>query len=75
MSAFWQKVKRWSKTVGDFQARLLLSFLYFVLVLPTGMIVKMGGDLLESRYPKQSTSFWKARPDDDSSLQPARRQG
>lgn len=75
MNAFWQKIKRWSKVVGDFQARLLLALLYAVLVLPTGLIVKIGGDLLESRYPKQSTSFWKTRAADDSSLAPARRQG
>ena len=75
MNAFWQKIQRWSKAAGDFQARMLLAFLYIILVLPTGLIVKIGGDLLESRYPKQSTSFWKARNADDPSLRPARHQG
>ncbi|MEZ4830507.1 MAG: hypothetical protein R2873_00655 [Caldilineaceae bacterium] len=63
------------ESCGRFPGRLLLSFLYSILVLPTGFMVKIGGDLLESRYPKQSTSFWKARPDDDPSLRIARRQG
>lgn len=54
---------------------MLLAFLYIILVIPTGIIIKIGGDLLESRYPKQSTSFWKGRDADDPSLRPARRQG
>jgi hypothetical protein len=74
MKAFWQKVKNGAKVVGDFQARLLLGILYVLLVLPTGLIVKLGGDLLEIR-PNKATSYWKTRAADSSLLRPARRQG
>jgi hypothetical protein len=75
MNAFWQKVKNGAKVVGDFQARLLLGILYVLLVLPTGLIVKLGGDLLEIRPPDKTISYWKARPADSPLLRPARRQG
>lgn len=75
MKAFWHKLKHWGKVVGDFQARLLLSILYALLVLPTGLIVKIGGDLLENRPPAPTTTYWKARPPESPLLRPARRQG
>jgi hypothetical protein len=75
MKAFWQKVKNGAKVVGDFQARLLLGILYVLLVLPTGLIVKLGGDLLEIRHPDKATSYWKERAADSPLLRPARRQG
>ncbi|MBX2998170.1 MAG: hypothetical protein KF893_06620 [Caldilineaceae bacterium] len=75
MKAFWHKIKHGAQVIGDFQARLLLAILYGLLVLPTGFIVKIGGDLLEIRPPDKTTSYWKARPADNPLLRPARRQG
>jgi hypothetical protein len=75
MKAFWAKVKHGAQAVGDFQARLILTILYLLLVMPTGLIVKLGGDLLELRYPATTKSYWKARSTEDIALRPARRQG
>jgi hypothetical protein len=71
----WHKIKHGAQVVGDFQARLILTILYVLLVLPTGMFVKLGGDLLELRHPDKTKSYWKPRPSEDDSLRPARRQG
>ena len=73
MNDFWQKVKSWSHKVGDFQARLILTFLYGVLVLPTGLIVRIGGELLESKRQTE-TSYWQARPIRTETLRNAREQ-
>lgn len=74
MGELWHKIKRGAQTVGDFQARLILTILYGLLVLPTGLISRLGGDLLESQ-PRRDGSFWRARPPEQTSLRPARRQG
>ena len=74
MNEFWQKVKFWSHKVGDFQARLILTFLYGLLVLPTGLIARIGGDLLESNR-QTADSYWRARPTPADTIRNAREQG
>ena len=75
MNDFWQKVKHWSQVVGDFQARLILTFLYGVLVVPTGLIAKIGGPLLDAKRA-ETASYWQPRPsDDEPSIRNARGQG
>ncbi|RLT40309.1 MAG: hypothetical protein DWI57_08700 [Chloroflexi bacterium] len=74
MNVFWQKLKHYSQVVGDFQARLILTVLYGLLVLPTGLIAKIGGTLLDEKR-RAATSYWQARPDDKPSIRAARGQG
>ncbi len=74
MNQFWQNVKIWSHKVGDFQARLILTFLYGVLVLPTGLIARIGGDLLESNR-RTADSYWRARSTPAETIRQAREQG
>ena len=74
MNNFWQKVKLWSNAVGDFQARVILTFLYGVLVLPTGLIARIGGDLLESQS-QPVDSYWRARSTPAETIRTAREQG
>ncbi len=71
---FWQKVKHYSQVVGDFQARLILTILYGVLVLPTGLIAKIGGTLLDEKR-QAAASYWQARPNAAPSIRAARGQG
>lgn len=74
MNEFWQKVKFWSHKVGDFQARLILTFLYGLLVLPTGLIARIGGDLLESNR-QTADSYWLKRTTPAETIRSAREQG
>jgi hypothetical protein len=53
---FWQKWKIFGHKVGNFQARLVLSGFYFVLVFPFGAIVRFGAKPL--RLKMSSTSNW-----------------
>jgi len=74
MNGFWRKVRHWSRMFGDFQARLILTLLYAILVLPTGLIARIGGDLLESSSQERD-SYWRTRAFTESSVRAARGQG
>lgn len=79
MKNFWQKIKDGAQRVGDFQARLILSLLYYVLVVPIGLLTRLGGDSLHARSmgrpaAPSSPSFWQTRPETDTTPRQARRQ-
>lgn len=68
--------KRWqviAHAIGNFQARLLLSVLYFVLIPPFSLIVRTMMDPLQLRGPRRAT-FWTATPPKTASLARARGQ-
>jgi hypothetical protein len=64
----WQKV---AKKIGDFQARLILSLFYFLIVLPIGLIARMFSDPLAL---KKTAAHWHAKPSSPARLEDARRQ-
>ena len=64
----WQKV---AKKIGDFQARLILSLFYFLIVLPMGLIARMFSDPLSL---KRTAAHWYAKPSAPALLDDARRQ-
>lgn len=67
----WQRWKRIARGVGTFQARILLTVFYAVLVLPFGIVVRLFSDPLRiQRRPTQ----WLERPDEAHDLQWAKRQ-
>lgn len=74
MNKFWQKTRQLAAKVGDFQARLILTFLYGLLVLPTGLIARIGGELLESNR-RPATSYWRNRSTPEATIHHAQRQG
>ncbi|MGE5302694.1 MAG: hypothetical protein ACM3TN_05155 [Alphaproteobacteria bacterium] len=43
---FWEAWKRFGKRIADMQARLLLSFFYFVLLAPFALALRRWGDPL-----------------------------
>ncbi len=73
MRVVWHRIRHLLHTLGDFQARLLLGLLYAILVLPTGLIARLGGSFLEDE--RAQGSFWHPRVAADMDLRRARRQG
>ncbi len=67
----WQGWVKVAKKIGDFQARLMLTIFYFVLILPMGLIARMFADPLAL---KRSTASWTSRTSAPPSLEEARRQ-
>lgn len=78
MNTPWQSVKRAWKTwtrlahkIGNFQARVLLTLLYAILVLPFGMAVRLFSDPLRI---KKRPGRWLDRVDEANDMQWAHKQ-
>ncbi len=68
----WEAWKRLAHLVGNFQARVLLTLVYFVLVLPFGLAVRLWADPLRI---KRRQVEWLSHPNDPTDMDWARRQG
>jgi len=78
MKSLWQPVKsawqvwtRLAHKIGNFQARVLLTLLYAVLVLPFGLCVRLFSDPLRIR---KRPSGWLDRTNETRDMQWAHRQ-
>jgi hypothetical protein len=73
LKALWETWKIVARKIGDFQARALLSFFYFVLLGPFAFVVKTFSDPLSLRPAR--VPDWLNRPRiDDEPLIHAKRQ-
>ncbi|MFN0073952.1 MAG: SxtJ family membrane protein [Chloroflexota bacterium] len=69
----WQKWRAFAHVLGNFQARVLLTVFYFVLVGPIGLVLRWRSDPLKLRFiPRES--YWLERETRDLTLEDARRQ-
>jgi hypothetical protein len=67
----WETWTRLAHKIGNFQARVLLTVFYGVLLLPFGLAVRLFSDPLRiNRRPTQ----WLDHPDETHDLQWARKQ-
>jgi hypothetical protein len=71
IQALWQGWQRVAKKIGDFQARLILTLFYFLIVLPTGLIARLFADPLALR---KKSAEWEKRVNVATRLEEARRQ-
>jgi hypothetical protein len=67
----WEEWKRISRAIGNFQARVLLTLFYVVLIAPLGLAVRLFADPLRIRRPSEK---WLDRDPDGTDLVAARRQ-
>jgi len=58
--SLWVRWKQFSRKMGGFQSRAVLSFFYFIVVFPFALIVRIFSDPLRLRR-KQAESHWIAR--------------
>jgi hypothetical protein len=72
LKKFWEGWKRFGVFLGDIFARVILTLLYFTLVLPFGLWVRFFGDPLGIK--STPTRLWMARQTGDKKLEEARRQ-
>ncbi len=66
MASVFKKIKDWwmpiAKKIAEFQTKVILSILYFLVMGPIALIIYLfRGDLLKKRHTKD-TSFWKKEP-------------
>jgi hypothetical protein len=71
LKELWQRWVKVAKIIGDFQARLMLSLFYLVLILPIGLIARLFADPLAL---KKSSAAWDSRPSAPPRIEDARRQ-
>ncbi len=67
----WEAWKQLAQKIGNFQARVLLTLIYSVLVLPFGLAVRWLADPLRI---KRRPSTWLDHPQDPAHMEWARRQ-
>lgn len=67
----WQAWKRIARAIGNFQARVILTIFYAVLVFPFGIVVRLFFDPLRI---KSSPTQWLERADGAFDLKWAKRQ-
>jgi hypothetical protein len=72
LKKFWAGYKRIAHKIGDFQARVLLTVIYAVLVLPFGLAVRFFADSLRIKKP---ATKWLDHPQESIDLKWARHQG
>jgi hypothetical protein len=67
----WQAWKNIAHKIGNFQARILLTLFYAVLVFPFGIVVRLFSDPL---HIKRRPAEWFNHPDETYDMPWARRQ-
>lgn len=72
---FGEKTSKIARKVADFQAKVILTILYVIMALPTGLVVRISEDPLSMRRRPGKESYWRARCSLEGSVQEARRQG
>lgn len=61
----WNKWKQLAERIGNFQATIIFSLLYFILITPIGLIVNLFSDFLKLKgKPK-----WETVEDNSSTLE------
>lgn len=71
--SFWKSWKNFSKKLGSFQSRSLLSLFYFIITFPFALGVKIFSDPLRLKHKKHQ-SYWLSRKALHSSQDDLRKQ-
>lgn len=72
LKKIWAGYKRVAHKIGDFQARVLLTLIYAVIVLPLGLAIRLFSDPL---HIKKGPEKWLDHPQEAMDLKWARHQG
>ncbi len=72
LKRLWQGWKKIAHVIGNFQARILLTIIYAVLILPFGLVVRCFADSLHS---KKRPDGWMDHPGVPKTMEQARQQG
>jgi hypothetical protein len=70
-AAVWGVWNRMMHAIGNFQARVILTVLYAIIVLPFGLIVRLFTDPLRIKHPPTA---WGEHPDETMDMNWAKRQ-
>ena len=71
LKVLWNAWKRLARKIGNFQARVILTIIYAIPVLPFGLVVRLFSDPLRIKHRPEK---WLEHPADVHDLDWARRQ-
>jgi len=69
----WHTWENFSKRMGGFQSRIILSFFFFIFVSPVALAVKMFSDPLNIKH-QTTKSHWLSKKEIKTDLEQSRRQ-
>jgi hypothetical protein len=72
LKRFWHTWKRFGQFIGDWLARIVLTFFYFTIFLPFGLGVRLFGNPLDIR-PRPAV--WVTRTTQDKTMEDVLRLG
>ena len=70
----WHRWTGFSRRMGGFQSRVMLSFFFFIIVSPVALIIKVLGDPLRIKKKQDMESYWLAKIASSTELEDYRRQ-
>ncbi len=73
LKKLWNKWKTIAQAIADVQARVLLTLVYFIIVAPFGLLVRLLSDPLVIKH-KPHRSMWFPKHNPEQTLESARRQ-
>lgn len=73
-SGFWNVWKNFLRKVGDYQGRVLMSLLYFTIILPFGFVVSIFADPLNIKKTEDDSTWQPRETPHNPSIEEARKQ-
>jgi hypothetical protein len=70
----WQKWVLFAEEMSNFQSRMLISYFYFSIVLPFGLIAQLGDDPLQIK-DQNNLSEWQSKENRSTTMEEVGRQG
>ena len=67
MTNLWKRWQSIARRIGDFQARIILTSLYFTVIAPFALIIKFAADPLSLK--KRDNATWQLKPGPEGSPQ------
>jgi hypothetical protein len=74
LRSLWSEWKRLARHIGSFNARALITLVYFTLLAPFGLIYHFFADVLQMKHPPEG-SVWLNRETTEPDQETAIRQG
>lgn len=70
----WKRWAFFSKRMGSFQSRVMLSLFFFVFISPVAFLITLMGDPLKIKKRKNLETYWSPRAESSGGLEEFRRQ-
>lgn len=70
----WHRWMGFSKRMGSFQSRIMLSLFFFIVISPIAVLIKLLGDPLRIKGIKAAETFWLAKEESSDEIEDYRRQ-